>query len=403
MKRKQWISLLCAAALLSGCVQKTNQPTFTGEETERPSYQSNLDAISPQAYSSVDGLNLEPGTYISIIGKSSDTAYWDTIEAGVKQAEADLNRKLGYSGSDKIKVVYSAPESTEDIDEQVNILDEEMDRAPNAIGIACIDADAYKTQFDLAVENGIPIISFDSGNSYQGILCECKTNNEEAASTGASKLCDEIGNNGSVLLLVHDTESASAKERVNGFRDEIDSHPDVQIAEILYYDQMQEMKKSIAAEQNASAEADTAAEQNDAAGQPGPDTMNEGEKKLITEDDISDEEVLQYYLEKHPEIRGIFGTNSTVTQWALTVLQEMEEEEYVLMGFDAGSSQLKALESGEIDGLVVQNPFGMGYAAVVAAARTILEIGNEAEVDTGYIWVTKDNMENESIKNMLYE
>ena len=82
---------------------------------------------------------------------------------------------------------------------------------------------------------------------------------------------------------------------------------------------------------------------------------------------------------------------------------KMEEEEYVLMGFDAGSSQLKALESGEIDGLVVQNPFGMGYAAVVAAARTILEIGNEAEVDTGYIWVTKDNMENESIKNMLYE
>ncbi len=45
--------------------------------------------------------------------------------------------------------------------------------------------------------------------------------------------------------------------------------------------------------------------------------------------------------------------------------------------------QVKALEDGELDGLVVQNPFGMGYAAVIASARTVLEIGNEAEVNTG--------------------
>ena len=44
----------------------------------------------------------------------------------------------------------------------------------------------------------------------------------------------------------------------------------------------------------------------------------------------------------------------------------------------------------------------MGYATVVAAARTVLELGNEAKVDTGYIWVTKENMDSDSIKNMLY-
>lgn len=44
----------------------------------------------------------------------------------------------------------------------------------------------------------------------------------------------------------------------------------------------------------------------------------------------------------------------------------------------------------------------MGYATVVAAARSALDMGNEANVDTGYAWVTQDNMEETAIKNMLY-
>ena len=41
-----------------------------------------------------------------------------------------------------------------------------------------------------------------------------------------------------------------------------------------------------------------------------------------------------------------------------------------LVGFDIGEEQITAMKNGEIAGLVVQNPFGMGYASVVAAART---------------------------------
>lgn len=77
--------------------------------------------------------------------------------------------------------------------------------------------------------------------------------------------------------------------------------------------------------------------------------------------------------------------------------------EIVLMGFDTGKEQLQALEAGELSGLVVQNPFGIGYASVVAAARTVQQAGNEAQVSTGYLWVTKDNMNDESIRKMLYE
>ena len=119
---------------------------------------------------------------------------------------------------------------------------------------------------------------------------------------------------------------------------------------------------------------------------------------------MSDEDAVVYYLEKHPELNGCFGTNADAVMLAANAVDQMEKsEEITVMGFDAGSELNAALENGSIDGLIVQNPFGMGYAAVVAAARTALEIGNEAMVDTGYTWVDRDNLEDENIQQILYE
>ena len=119
---------------------------------------------------------------------------------------------------------------------------------------------------------------------------------------------------------------------------------------------------------------------------------------------MSDEDAVSFYLGKHPDLKGCFGVNDESVLLAARAVSEMERIDSVaVMGFDAGKEQISALEDGSIDGLVVQNPFGMGYATVVAAARTALEIGNEAVVDTGYTWVDLSNMENENIQTMLYE
>ena len=101
---------LCMTVLAAGCGKKADDPVFTGDKTETPVYQANLDAIKSSAYASVDNLDLEPGTYISVIGRASSTPYWNQVKAGVEQAATDLNTALGYSGNDKVKVLYSAPE-----------------------------------------------------------------------------------------------------------------------------------------------------------------------------------------------------------------------------------------------------------------------------------------------------
>ena len=119
---------------------------------------------------------------------------------------------------------------------------------------------------------------------------------------------------------------------------------------------------------------------------------------------MSDEDAIRYYMEKHPDLKGCIATNETVTQLAIKTLDQLDAEKHItLVGFDAGKEQVNALKDGKVDGLIVQNPFGMGYATVVAAARTVLEIGNEAEVNTGYVWVTADNMNDDTIAPFLYE
>lgn len=387
--KKRWITItavvMATTFMICACGKQQEQTTtFTGKETEKPEYQGNLNAISPAAYNNVEGLNLEPGTYISIIGKDDSSSYWTNVKKGVMQAADDLNKELGYKGSDKIKVTYNAPAKSEDIDEQVNILDEELSRYPDAVGIASIDSAACSVQFDLATANGIPVISLDSGNEYKGIQCIVKTDNEDAARTGAYKLANEIGDEGQVILVVHDSNSETAKERAKSFEEEIkNNYPSVSIVETIYCDKLDDLKKKIAVEKDPN--------------------MSEDLQKATVEK-MTDDEVMQYYLKKYPDLKGVFGTNESSTIFALEALQKTElAGKVALVGFDISEEQTAAMKNGEISGLVVQNPFGMGYASVVAAARTVLQSGNEAVVDTGYIWVTKDNLEDESIQNMLYK
>lgn len=386
LKNKSLAAIVATTMIITiaGCAKEEEKPTFTGDTTEEPAYQINLNEITPTVYSEVWDLQLEPGTYISIIGKDESSAFWKNVKKGAMQAAEDINAELGYTGSDKIKVTYNAPAKEEDIDEQVNILDEELARYPDVIGIASIDEDACTVQFDLATENGIPVIALDSGNQYPGIQCTVKTDNQDAAQTGAYKMADEMGRDGEILLLVHDSESETAKERTVSFQTKIEEgYSEIKIAETIYCDKLEKLKKEIVQEKQAE--------------------LTDEEKTAAVEK-MTDEDVILYYLEKHPEIKGIFGTNDVTTQLAVSALRQTEEaQEIVVMGFDAGKEQIQSLKDGEISGLVVQNPFAIGYASVVAAARTVLQAGNEAVVSTGYTWVTKENLESESIQKMLYE
>ena len=384
---------LCVAMGVCACSPSEKEDTFTGKEKEELAWQPNLDRISPEVYADISNLDLKPGTYISVIGKREGTAYWSEVQAGVEQAAEDINKHLGYKGEDKIKVLYNAPADSENIDEQVNILDEELARYPDVIAVASVAEDASAVQFDLAAENGIAVVAFDSRNNYQGIQCTCMTDNVAAAKEGARKMSEAIEEKGEILLIAQDSVSGTAKERTKAVTEEITAnYPNVKVVETIYMDQFDDLKMQAAADELGVTKEQLAEWTVESSGQTPAD---EGEEAMS-------EEVRT----KLEDIRAVADgmTDADAVLLAMDVFETAEnEEDIVLMGFDAGKEQIAALKNGTIDGLIVQNPFGMGYATVVAAARAALEIGNEATVDTGYVWVDKENMDDPDVKGMLYE
>jgi ribose transport system substrate-binding protein len=372
---------LCLNACAGGSDKKEDKPT-TNTNVEKDAAQSKLDALKPIAYSSVDGLALEPGSYVSIIGRFAGDSYWKEVEEGAKKAISDLNTALGYKGDEKIKLTYSAPETRDDVNEQVNILDEELARYPVAIGIAAIDTTACTIQFDLASENGIPIITFDSGSDYQNVGSHISTDNLAATKTAATQLAYAIEETGEIAVFVQDSISMTAKQRLQGFSDTIAAEfPNISIVNVYHMDDLETMRQIIVTEKNAA--------------------LPEGEEPLIAEN-ITQEDVVTYILEKNPNLKGIYATNLDSTQLVAKVLTKLQRTDLKFVGFDGGEEQMQLLKDGVLTGLVVQNPFAMGYATVVAAARVALGLGNESVVDSGYTWVTPDNMSEKEIEKMLY-
>lgn len=404
MKRNRIIAMLLGTALLvCGCQQA---PEATDEEkkieaqkgttkAEEKSYQGKLDLISPAAYNNVDGLKLDKGDYISIIGKANGTQYWEEVKKGVAQAAEDINTALGYTGKDKVKVTYNAPDNADNVDDQVNLLDEELDRYPAAIGISIVDLQACQVQFDLATDSEIPVVTFDSGSDYQGVAADVSTDNEAAGKEAAEKLAEAMGDTGEIALFIQDSKSQAALAREKAVTDELTAnHPNISVVNVYHMDELTTMQKTIADEINAGTY------------RPADSELPDGvltEENAVTADSITEDQVVDYILAKHPNITGCFAANGDAVKLAVDGLERNKMEKKVkVVGFDANADGIKDLQDGKVDGLIVQNPFGMGYATVIAAARASLDMGNEAVVNTGYTWVTKENLKTEEVQKILY-
>ncbi len=400
--RRLWraSALLAGAALaLAGCSQtgtgngEEQTTTVDGTEEKVDAEKVRLDAMDPSAYGNVEGLDLEAGTYISVIGKASGGDFWDSVQEGAQKAISDINESLGYKGEDRVRMVYSGPSEAGDVDEQVNILDEELARYPQAVGISIIDSQSGDVQFDLAAENGISVVTYDSLSNYQNVMAKISTDNDAAAAEAADHLAEAMGESGEVLIFAHDSRSLTTQERVDGFTQKLAAdHPDITVGNTYYLDVLEDLKTAIADEINAGT---YAKEWQEAA-------PIEDEESRLTAEDISDEEAMDYIFAKNPDVTAIYGTSGDAVMAAVENTQRLEKGDVSIVGFDATQEEAQALEEGLVDGLIAQNPYGMGYATVVACSRAILELGNEAEVDSGYTWITADNMEDPEVAAMLY-
>jgi ribose transport system substrate-binding protein len=71
------------------------------------------------------------------------------------------------------------------------------------------------------------------------------------------------------------------------------------------------------------------------------------------------------------------------------------------IGFDSSTKLVDGVRAGKIDGLVLQNPFNMGYLAVKTLVAHLKKEKVESRIDTGASLIDKANMDQPEMKALL--
>lgn len=349
--------------------EETNQETDTngnktseeeGSKTaENMSEDLTMKVLKEQAgtydYTSLEELNPEPGTRIAVVVKNTKTGFWKNVKKGMDDAVEDLNEKMGYKGEDKIKISFEGPGNETDVESQINIIDAVLSENPSILCLAAIDMESCQPQVEEATLNGIPVVVLDSGVQSEQVNAICATDNYAAGTEAAKKMAEALGEKGQVAIMAHVETSESSQKRVAGFTDEMKNHPEIEIVNIFY----------------------------------------ENEETSMSE-------LAEAVLKLYPEVKGYYCTNEIATNNVLDIVNTSDKEVKVI-GFDSGEKQIKAVKDGVELGMFAQNPYGMGYATIVAGVRADQGLENDAFINTGYQWIDSTSIELPEYKNYLYK
>ena len=114
-------------------------------------------------------------------------------------------------------------------------------------------------------------------------------------------------------------------------------------------------------------------------------------------------ELTKEMVKKHPDISVIAGLNQYASVGAGAAIKEMGLEKSIkVIGFDNATEQIKYLEEGIYEAIVIQKSFNMGYLGVESAIKLIKGKKTDRVIDSGSTLITKDNMYTSLNQKLLF-
>lgn len=228
----------------------------------------------------------------------------------------------------------------------------------DGIVVTAGEANAMIPAINRAVGAGIPVVTFDSDAPDSNRLSFVGTNNYNAGYVAGKAMAEWLEGEGKVGISTF-PGPAHLAERVNGFRDALAEYgPNIEIVAIV----------------------------ND-------------------EGDVAKAETqITAMLQANPDITGIFAAHGNPGPGAAAAVRNLNMVGQVqIMGFDFGTPVLELIEKGEIRGTVGQDPYLMGYMAMMMAysanhpTEVVAQNPNFGHVppsiDTGVTIIYKEDVE----------
>jgi ribose transport system substrate-binding protein len=288
---------------------------------------------------------------IAVIPKGTTHEFWKSVHAGAVKASRELNAD----------VVWKGPLREDDLKAQIEVVQSFTAQGVSGIVVAPLSDKGLVSAVSQATRAKIPVVIFDSdlqGHDYTSFVA---TDNFAAGKLAGEELAKLLGDKGNVIVLRYNEGSASTANRENGFLDAIKKHPSIKVKSDNQY------------------------------GGATTETAHQASENLLSAMSAS-----------KGGVDGIFCPNESTTFGMLLALEkEGLAGKVKFVGFDASDKLVEAVRQGHLDGLVLQNPFQMGYLAVATLSRHLRGEAVEARIDTGATFVGKHNLERPEIRDLI--
>jgi ribose transport system substrate-binding protein len=294
----------------------------------------------------------EKALKLAVIPKGTMHVFWKSVHAGAVAAEKELPN---------VSIFWQGPVVEDDRRAQIELVENFIQKHVDGIVLAPLDDKALIAPVKAAKQAGIPVVIIDSDLADpEAYVSFVATDNYKGGSMGAQCLAKLVGDKGKVILLRYQVGSASTENREKGFMDEIAKHAGIQV---------------ISSGQYAGATVESAM----TAAQTLLTKFGEG------------------------QVDGIFCPNESSAYGMLRALGTTGRAGKIkYVGFDASDRLLEGLKKGEIQGLVVQNPFKMGYEGVKTMVMHLRGQKVEKRIDTGVTLVTPENLSDPAIDKLVH-
>jgi ribose transport system substrate-binding protein len=293
---------------------------------------------------------------IAVIVKTLNSSFWQNVNTGSNDAAAELQ-----AAGKKITVTFNGPDAETELEKQVNMVENAINRGVKALVLAPTDPDALIPPLRRAKNAGIPVIIIDSAINDDSLYTSfLATNNRAAGELCAQDLITRLGGpdkTGKIAIMSYIAGVGSEIGRVGGFREYIEKNSKLTIVNTFY----------------SNADMITAVNQ--------------------TTD----------VLGANADLIGIFGANEpTAVGMGRAIKTQGMAGKLVAIGFDGDQNLQGFIKDGTLQGIAVQSPYNMGYLGVKAAMDAMEGKKLDKDIDTGIVFVTGQNIDSTEAKQVLY-
>lgn len=278
-----------------------------------------------------------PKTRIICILKTTErNGFWNSLTEGIEAAIEEYDADVRITG----------PDEESDVEQQNEIIRNAVAEKPDVIVLAAIDSNLTMPAALEVKQAGIRLVLIDSGLEDHIEDAMVGTDNNRAGVRAGALIQRLMGKDGKLGIISFVKNSLTAIDREEGLKSAV-----------------------------------------------GENNSNVYDTVYCDSDEQRAFELTTQLLNEHPDITVLAGLDQYSSAGAARAVAQLGLSGRVkVVGFDNSKEQIKYLEEGIYEGLVIQKAFNMGYLGIEAAVELVQGGHVPVNRDSGSVLVTKDNM-----------